>query len=68
MIVAELGRILAHLREEEGFTTLLVEQHAEVALRLSDQAIVLDRGRIVTTGPAQRLLDDMDSVNQWISV
>ncbi|CAM5219549.1 Branched-chain amino acid transport system ATP-binding protein OS=Castellaniella defragrans OX=75697 GN=HNR28_001878 PE=3 SV=1 [Castellaniella defragrans] len=68
VIVAELGRILAHLREEEGFTTLLVEQHAEVALRLSDQAIVLDRGRIVTTGPAQRLLDDMDSVNQWISV
>jgi len=68
VIVAELGQILARLRQEEGFTTLLVEQHAEDALRLSDQAIILDRGRIVKSGLARQLIEDMDSVNQWISV
>jgi branched-chain amino acid transport system ATP-binding protein len=68
VIVQELERTLARLRREEGFATILVEQRAEDALRLSDHALVLDRGRAVESGPAPELLAQFDRVQQWITV
>ena len=68
VIVEELEATLARLRHEEGFATVLVEQRAEDALRLSDQAIVLDRGRIVESGAACELLVDIATVQKWIAV
>jgi len=68
VIVEELESTLARLRREEGFATLLVEQRAEDALGLSDQAIILDRGRIVESGAAPELLQHIDRVQKWIAV
>jgi branched-chain amino acid transport system ATP-binding protein len=52
--------VLATIRRmrSEGTSVLLVEQHAELALEVSDRVYVLDRGRIVHHGRAQSLLDD----------
>ena len=44
------------LKREGGFSFLLVEQHARLALEFSDAAIVLDRGRIVFSGDSAELL------------
>jgi branched-chain amino acid transport system ATP-binding protein len=68
VIVEELEGTLARLRREEGFATVLVEQRAEDALRLSDQAIVLDRGRIVASDSAAAMLDDLPAVQKLIAV
>ncbi|QCI63217.1 ABC transporter ATP-binding protein [Phreatobacter stygius] len=68
VIVEELERTLQRLRRDEGFATVIVEQRAEDALRLSDRAIVLDRGRIVLSGQSSELLADFDRVQQWIAV
>lgn len=68
VIVDEIEDMLGRLRAEYGFATMIVEQHAEDALRLSDRAIVLDRGRIVLEGAARELLDDFDRVRSWLSV
>lgn len=46
VIVQELEATIRELRRFHGFAIALVEQHAEDALRLSDGAIILDRGRI----------------------
>ena len=37
---------------------VLVEQSAKLALELSEEALVLDRGRIVYHGPSAELLAD----------
>jgi branched-chain amino acid transport system ATP-binding protein len=37
-------------------------------LRLSDRAIVLDRGRIVLQGKSAELLADFEQVHRWLSV
>ena len=37
---------------------ILVEQHAEIALSLTQNALVLERGRIVHSGPSAALLAD----------
>ena len=68
VIVDEIEDMLQGLRKTYGFATVIVEQHAEDALRLSDRAIVLDRGRIVLEGSSQALLDDFEPVRRWISV
>jgi len=41
-----------------GLGILLVEQNAEAALALADRGYVLERGEIVTCGPAAQLLTD----------
>jgi len=68
VIVDELEETIDQLRREEGFATIIVEQRAEDALRLSDQAIVLDRGRIVLAGSAAELMDNLEEVQKWIAV
>ncbi len=42
----------------EGTTILLVEQNARLALRVSDHAYVLERGKIVLEGPSRELAAD----------
>jgi branched-chain amino acid transport system ATP-binding protein len=68
VIVEEIEATLHVLRHEHGFAVALVEQHAEDALRLSDRAIILDRGRIVLEDDAAVLLKDFDRVQKWIAV
>jgi branched-chain amino acid transport system ATP-binding protein len=68
VIVDELEDTLARLRTEFRFAIVLVEQHAEDALRLSDRAIVLDRGRVVLEDRSAALLAEFDRVRQWIVV
>jgi branched-chain amino acid transport system ATP-binding protein len=43
---------------QQGVTILLVEQNARAALRLAHQGYVLETGRIVLSGPADKLLLD----------
>ena len=56
------------LRRRYGFAIAIVEQHAEDTLRLSDRAIVLDRGRIVLRDSSAALLADFDRVRRWIAL
>ena len=57
VIVDELERAMAALRDRSGLTVLLVEQHARFALDFAPRALVLDRGRIVHDGPSDSLRD-----------
>jgi branched-chain amino acid transport system ATP-binding protein len=68
IIVEELEEILMNLRRQSGFAVIIVEQRAEDVLRLSDRAIVLDRGRIVLQGKSAELLADFEQVHRWLSV
>jgi branched-chain amino acid transport system ATP-binding protein len=57
LIVAQIFSILKEINEL-GTTILLVEQNAVQALSLSHRAYVLETGRVVASGPADRLLND----------
>jgi branched-chain amino acid transport system ATP-binding protein len=56
VIVDSLLAGLERLKGEAGLAMLLVEQHARLALAFAENAIVLDRGRIVFSGPSRDLL------------
>lgn len=55
-----MQRILSTVHElkEQGTTILLVEQNAQAALSLADDAYVMETGRIVLSGPGRQLLSN----------
>ncbi|MBR1222550.1 ABC transporter ATP-binding protein [Bradyrhizobium sp. U87765 SZCCT0131] len=55
LIIKEIFAIIRDLRSR-GITILLVEQMANLALRLADRAYVLDSGRITMSGTGAELL------------
>jgi branched-chain amino acid transport system ATP-binding protein len=58
-VVESLYETLVRLRQS-GLTLLLAEQSVELALEVSDYAYVLQTGRTVLEGPADRLAEDPD--------
>ncbi len=55
VVAQEVGLAIRQLCEREAIACLLVEQHPEFALELTQQAVVLQRGRIVHCGPSAEL-------------
>jgi branched-chain amino acid transport system ATP-binding protein len=58
IIVESLLKALARLIREESLTVVLVEQHAKLALEVTQQALVLNRGRVSYLGTSAELLAD----------
>ncbi|MBU6485601.1 MAG: ABC transporter ATP-binding protein [Betaproteobacteria bacterium] len=68
IIVQELMRVIRNLLSGGGMAVIVVEQHAKLALSLTRNALVLDRGRIVHRGPSERLLDDPGMLQRLVAV
>nr|WP_217343813.1 ABC transporter ATP-binding protein [Noviherbaspirillum sp. L7-7A]MBV0877899.1 ABC transporter ATP-binding protein [Noviherbaspirillum sp. L7-7A] len=68
IIVQELMRVIRKLISEEGLSVIVVEQHARLALSITRQAIVLDRGRIVHAGSSEGLLADSERLDRLVAV
>jgi branched-chain amino acid transport system ATP-binding protein len=68
IIVEELTAAISRMSQDEGMALVLVEQHAEVALKLTQQALVLERGRIAHTGPSADLLADRETLNRFVAL
>ncbi|HZT63964.1 MAG TPA: ABC transporter ATP-binding protein [Burkholderiales bacterium] len=58
IIVEVLLQALQRLIREEALAVVLVEQHAKLALEVTQNALVLNRGRIAYSGPSADLLAD----------
>lgn len=68
IIVQELVRAIRRLVAEEGMSVIVVEQHARLALSLTERAIVLDRGRIVHDSDSASLLADGEKLDRLVAV
>ena len=65
IIVEELVHALRNI---EGTAMILVEQHAEIALSLTEQALVIERGRVAHAGPSAALLSDEALLERYVGV
>ena len=68
IIVEELTRALRHMIADEGTAVILVEQHAEIALGLTEHALLLERGAIVHRARSQDLLKDHATLDRYIGL
>jgi branched-chain amino acid transport system ATP-binding protein len=58
LIVKEIFNIMRRIREDEKVSILLVEQNASLALAFSEDAYLLETGRIVVSGKAADISKD----------
>jgi len=58
IIVQEIFAIMHRIRADEGVSILLVEQNANLALDIAEQAYLLETGRIVISGSADEIRRD----------
>ena len=58
MIVDVLLKVVQRLIRDEAVAVILVEQSAKLALGVTEEALVLSRGRIIHHGPSAELLND----------
>jgi branched-chain amino acid transport system ATP-binding protein len=68
IIVEELTAAIRRMTVDQGTAFILVEQHAEVALALTDDAIVLERGTIVHRARSGDLLRDQATLDRLIGL
>jgi len=68
LIAQELLGIIGSLVREGRTAVILVEQHAHQILRITRNAIVLERGRAVHQGASDELLARPELLDRWLGV
>lgn len=68
VIVDMLLDVLIRLRKESAMAMIIVEQHAKMALEVSEQAIVLERGRVRAAGQRSELLQRWQEIEDMLAV
>lgn len=58
LITQELFEVLRTLNREEGLSVLLVEQNANLALKIANQVYLLEVGQVVASGAAASMAGD----------
>ena len=68
LIIDRIYEVIAKLRDEMKMTVLLVEQNAQRALDIADYAYILETGRVVLDGTAQKLASNEDVQEFYLGV
>jgi branched-chain amino acid transport system ATP-binding protein len=68
VIIDELSDALRRMLTQQGTAAILVEQHAELALALTDSVVVIERGAIVHRARSQDLLNDAGALDRLVGL
>jgi branched-chain amino acid transport system ATP-binding protein len=68
IIVQELLRAIRRITRVEGLSAIIVEQHPQAILAISDSAAVLDRGTVVFSGTARSLQEQPALMDKLLGV
>jgi len=66
--VEELLRAIRRITQDEGLAAIIVEQHPQAILAISDEAVVLDHGTIVHTAKAATLRTQPEVLDRLLGV
>jgi branched-chain amino acid transport system ATP-binding protein len=67
-LVEDIFSIIARINTERGVSMLLVEQNATVALAVAHSGYIMENGKIVIDGSAERLASDPDVREFYLGV
>ncbi len=68
IIIEELTAAIRRMIADQGTAFILIEQHAEVALSLTKDAIVIERGNIVHRARSADLLNDHATLDRLVGL
>ncbi|MCL1478383.1 MULTISPECIES: ABC transporter ATP-binding protein [unclassified Marinobacter] len=67
-LVEEIFTIIARINREQGTSILLVEQNAAVSLAIASYGYIMENGKIVIDGPADKLSSNEDVKEFYLGV
>ena len=67
LVVAEIWRVIGAIRQT-GISTLIVDRNYKAVLAHTDQAVVLEKGRIVLEGGSAVLAQDPQALSRFLGV
>ena len=68
IIIEELTAAIRRMTAQQGTAFILVEQHADIALSLTDNAVVIERGTIAHRARSQDLRNDQATLDRLIGL
>lgn len=68
IIVEELGHAIGKMMTDEGTATILVEQHTDLALELTANALVIERGTVAHQAGSKALAADSATLERLVGV
>ena len=68
IIIEELAIAIRRMREQEATTIILIEQHVELALSLTSEALIMERGTVVHRAQSADLLRDLAILDRFIGL
>jgi len=68
LLVHQIFEIITRINKEHSTTIFLVEQNANMALKIADRGYVLQNGRIVKTDSAAALMEDQEVRDAYLGV
>ncbi len=68
IIVEELLAAIRRIIRDEGMAAIIVEQHAQQILAITDVATILDRGAVAYTGRSADLMGDTATLGTYLGV
>jgi branched-chain amino acid transport system ATP-binding protein len=68
IIVEEVARAIQHMMNNDKMAVIIVEQHADLALKMTQQAILLERGQIVHRAASADLAKDTATLNRYMGL
>lgn len=68
IIVQQIFEIIKRIRQESGTTIFLVEQNANLALKVADRGYVMETGRITLEDKASNLLSNEDVKRAYLGI
>jgi branched-chain amino acid transport system ATP-binding protein len=68
IIVQELLAAIARITREQGLSAIIVEQHPQAILAISQRVVVLDHGAVVHSGPAAQLRKAPELLDRLLGV
>jgi branched-chain amino acid transport system ATP-binding protein len=67
-VAQDVAKCIADVSGEEGVATILIEQHADFALSVSQQALILERGMVVRHGSSDLIANDRGALEQHVGL
>ena len=68
IIVEELAEAIRRMCAQEGLASIVVEQHPVLTLAMTDEVIVLERGKVIHQGASQALAADPALLDRMLGV
>jgi len=67
LVVQDIWRVIGMIRAT-GISTLLVDRNYRAVLAYTDHALLLEKGRVVVSGPSAQLAQDQASLARYLGV